>query len=298
MEIKRLGTHDGVLHADEVMGTAIMLMAYPEAEVIRSRDLEVLKRKGTIVYDIGGGRYDHHSNYKKYRSNGIPYASAGLLWRDYADFILSKNYGLMENEDILIVRNKVDEELLEVIDASDNGVKTYSSDLRIMTLSGIISSYNPLWDCEEYDSDMAFKGAVEFSTRILDRTIREAISLLKVPKLLQLDLDKRDIPEVVVINDRYPWKRELLQNLDGADVLFVVFNDRSSNTYRLQTVPISTTCTRNRKDLPLEWAGKEGAELNEATGIADSIFCHSSRHLAGARSFESIMILAKKALEY
>ena len=34
-----------------------------------------------IVYDVGGGMFDHHSEPRECRPNGVPYAAFGLLWR-------------------------------------------------------------------------------------------------------------------------------------------------------------------------------------------------------------------------
>ncbi|MFL0266986.1 MYG1 family protein [Candidatus Clostridium radicumherbarum] len=75
-EFKRIGTHDGRFHADEVMATAILKEIF-EVELIRTRDSAVLDMV-EIVYDVGGGQFDHHGAEKIYREDSIPYASSGI----------------------------------------------------------------------------------------------------------------------------------------------------------------------------------------------------------------------------
>ena len=40
--VKKIGTHDGPFHADEVFAVAALRRLYPDAYVIRSRDPEAL----------------------------------------------------------------------------------------------------------------------------------------------------------------------------------------------------------------------------------------------------------------
>jgi uncharacterized UPF0160 family protein len=52
----RIGTHSGSFHADEALGCWMLksLPQYADAEIVRSRDPEVLKDLD-IVIDVGGG---------------------------------------------------------------------------------------------------------------------------------------------------------------------------------------------------------------------------------------------------
>lgn len=74
-------THTGVFHADEVMATAILLKARGELNLMRTFKVPEDISEDVIVYDIGGGKYDHHQKGGNgARENGVPYSSAGLLW--------------------------------------------------------------------------------------------------------------------------------------------------------------------------------------------------------------------------
>ncbi|MFQ9697590.1 MAG: MYG1 family protein, partial [Zhenhengia sp.] len=78
----KMAVHNGVFHADEVFGVALMETIEPDLQVIRTRD-EAVIAECDIVADVGGGKYDHHQADKVLREDGIPYCAFGLLWRDY-----------------------------------------------------------------------------------------------------------------------------------------------------------------------------------------------------------------------
>lgn len=41
-----------------------------------------------IMYDIGGGCFDHHQKDRRIRENRIPYAAFGLLWEKFGECLL------------------------------------------------------------------------------------------------------------------------------------------------------------------------------------------------------------------
>ena len=64
---KKIGTHSGSFHCDEVMACSILklLPQFKEAEIIRSRDNAVLETCDIVVdvgavYNTENHRYDHH----------------------------------------------------------------------------------------------------------------------------------------------------------------------------------------------------------------------------------------------
>lgn len=64
---KRIGTHSGSFHCDEALGCWLLrrTQEFAGAEIVRSRDAEVLKDLDVIidvggVYDAGSKRFDHH----------------------------------------------------------------------------------------------------------------------------------------------------------------------------------------------------------------------------------------------
>lgn len=173
---KRVGTHNGKFHADEVLATAILKEIY-DIEVVRSRDPEVLSSL-ELVYDVGGGEFDHHDNDKIYRESGTPYAACGLIWRKFGrDVIRARDSSLTES-DIDWVFKQIDAVLMEGVDANDNGVKTSETIIPTMCISTIISGFNPPWYSHK-DEDDAFHEAVSLASMVLDNTINQQFSIIK-----------------------------------------------------------------------------------------------------------------------
>ena len=127
----RFITHSGTYHADDVLSTALLELITgfeavdtskpgynPEVdsegkvELLRVNKIEDVKVKLIdFVYDIGGGRFDHHQKDKKVRSNGIPYAAFGLLWAEYVEQELELHPDMVQ---------LMDEEFVQYIDQTDN----------------------------------------------------------------------------------------------------------------------------------------------------------------------------------
>ena len=100
-------THGGVFHADDVFATALLKLLNPEYTWQRG-DVVPPDFDG-IIYDIGGGAFDHHQEGARVRENGIPFAAFGLVWEKYGSlFLNSKNAAAF------------DEEFVQVIDLTDN----------------------------------------------------------------------------------------------------------------------------------------------------------------------------------
>ena len=72
-------THGGKFHADDVFSTALLQIVRPDIQV--TRGFVVPDDFDGIVYDVGGGMFDHHQEPRETRPNGVPYAAFGLLWQ-------------------------------------------------------------------------------------------------------------------------------------------------------------------------------------------------------------------------
>ena len=74
---KRIGTHNGTFHCDEVLACCMLqlLPQYEDTEIVRSRDHKVLDTCDVVV-DVGGvyepssHRYDHHQRYDSTTNTG------------------------------------------------------------------------------------------------------------------------------------------------------------------------------------------------------------------------------------
>ncbi len=116
MSAIKIGTHNGAFHVDEVLACTMLklLPRYAEAEIVRTRDPEVLKTCDLVV-DVGGEfdpkrhRYDHHQKtFSESVSSLVPgkkwttkLSSAGLVYVHFgrevvAQVLDTKDEGLID----------------------------------------------------------------------------------------------------------------------------------------------------------------------------------------------------------
>ena len=292
-DIKTFGTHSGKFHADDVMATAILRLLLGDIKVTRTRDEDIL-RKLDFVYDISLGEFDHHQLNKEIRENGIPYAACGLVWREFGSRVIQKfNFELDEN-DIMWIFDYVDENLVQGIDAIDNGIDI-KSEIKVMSVSDIIDSFNPTWDSNDSKDD-AFKEAVLYATEVLKRIITKQISVIKARTIVNDAFENRDIKEIMVLKTGCPWLQQLLKIDISNEVLFVISPGDNNVEYKIQTVKKSAGTFEARRDILESIRGKSSEEINSIIKIDDAIFCHKAGFIASAKSKESALKIAKLSI--
>lgn len=278
-------THSGTFHSDEVMATAILSAIKP---VKLCRTFRVPEDTTAFVYDIGGGRYDHHQRGGNgVRENGVPYSSAGLIWRDFGRQIVSSDE----------VWQIVDRELIQGIDATDNGVyPAVDFPCKVVNLSNLISAFNPNWDSSD-DSDTAFLEAVEFSQGILARTIESAESRCRAKVIVEKAIDESE-DKIIVLPRFVPWQNYVLSSKksEAVDALYIVFPSNRGG-FNVQAIPDALGSYGNRKPLPESWRGAPADELQEECGVDDAVFCHPAGFICGASSLKGALAMAQKAVE-
>ena len=196
-------THAGIFHADEVMATAI-LGRCGITQVSRVLAVPEGLDESVIVFDIGGGKYDHHQKAgKPLRTNGTPYAACGLIWRDFGRRACAGILGQVSPSLLETVWEAVDRTMIRPIDLIDNGEieKGKSS------LSALISDFNPCWNSVE-DADASFLRAVELADTVLCNRVRVCAATAEAEELVKDALRGADGP--VLVLDRFaPWKTAL-----------------------------------------------------------------------------------------
>ncbi|MES2213771.1 MAG: MYG1 family protein [Patescibacteria group bacterium] len=286
---KTIVTHSGMFHIDDIFAVATVLLVYPDAKVIRSRDPKVIDSADIVVdvgmvYDSEKLRFDHHQEGgADVRPNGIPYASFGLVWREYG-FRLAR-----EGKDI------IEEKLVIPIDGPDNGVSIYEpkfEDIEPYTVRDYIYSYLSYDDRSESRLNEAFMVAVEHAKGILEREITKAeeraLGMKEVRKIYESSPDKR----IIVLGEDLPWE-PVLSPIH--EVMFVVYKRREGN-WGAKGVPVKKFGFDRKKLFPAAWVGKSKEELAEVSGVPDAVFCHNGRFIATADSKEGAMQLAEIAL--
>ncbi|WP_133469599.1 MYG1 family protein [Paraglaciecola marina] len=288
MTDKTIVTHSGNFHADDVFSVATLKNIYPSFTLVRTRKKDVIA-KADIVIDVGGeydpdaGRFDHHQRGGAgARENGIPFSSFGLIWQ---------KYGLALCEGNQEVADAIDAGLVSTIDAIDCGYAEGVSEG--ISLSQTISMFNPTWQ-EDSQYDDCFNEAVTFASRILKRFIAAASGGINAKSIVAEAIANATDPRVIVLEKYTPWKKTVHALSEQA--LYVIYPS-DTGQWRIQTVPVEPGSFENRKSLPKKWAGLSDEALQQATGIADAMFCHNGLFIAGAESFESTMKMASIALQ-
>ncbi len=287
-------THSGIFHADEVMASVILKELYQEVEIVRSRSQRDIDR-ADIVYDVGDGEFDHHSDQKEYRDNGIPYAACGLIWRTYGKDLIKKLRPKFSRDQIEEVFYSVDEGLIESIDAIDNGYRVDKADIHMPTLDQLVKGFNPNWN-EDCDPQERFMKAIDFCTPILLNSLNGSIAAIEAEKMVKRSFEQREVDNILILDRFCPWKRHLRSYDEDGSILYVIFKDLV-NGYRVQAVA-EPNSRESIKPFPEAWAGKEAEVINELVDIDDAIFVHPGRFIAGTKSLNSAVRMAELALIY
>ena len=284
-------THSGTMHADEVFATAFLELYLGDIKLIRVSEVPEKVNKNTLVYDIGRGKFDHHQDDVETRENGIKYSSIGLLWKEYGKDYLKKN----DIENINEVFKSMDKELIEGIDAIDNGIfPEIEANYKVKTLSDIIKVFNPS-SFSNQDESTQFLKAEKFAKEIFIETLYNVIGKIKSKEILNEIINKTEGP-ILELEEYLPYEESILTNEKASDLLFVIYPSNRGG-YAIKTIPKSIEDKTDRLLLPKEWAGLAGKKLEEVTNVEGAMFCHTNRFIATAKTKEAIKLLAKKALE-
>lgn len=286
-----IGTHDGTFHTDDVFACAVLsvVFSHKTVHIVRTRD-EALINTADIVVDVGGiydpsrMRFDHHQKGGAgERDNGIPYASIGLVWKEYGVQLA----GSVKSAEF------IDMQLVQGIDGADNGVVNKVADNGVFSFSVIdmISSMRPTWE-ESVSLDDAFGEAVILATTILKRSIKHAQAYSHATELLVAAYDAADDKRIIIIGTEYPGWYELMAQYP--EPLYVLYQ-RDDGNWTAKAVRSNPIEFATRKPFPESWGGLRDAELQEVSGVADAIFCHNGRFIAVAKSKEGALKLAQIA---
>ena len=306
-------THGGKFHADDAWAVATLKVLYPEADLVRTRDPAIIAT-GDFVIDVGGvwdpasGRFDHHQKgFSGARQSGVPYASAGLVWRDYgarcvAALALAHTGRQVSDDAAQQIAYAIDNDIVQYLDLSDVGAARNAPGG--YGLSAVVSGYNPNWLDEERlgHGDAAdayrleqFGRALAFLTDVMANAVKYRVgAALAVEQVRGAEVLEGG-RLLYLKNSALPWSTVVRKEMPK--VLFVISHNLNEGRYMLHTVPVSADSFEARADLPAAWAGLRDADLAAVTGVADAGFCHNGRFIAAARSYEGIYLMALQALK-
>lgn len=291
--MKKLVTHSGKFHADDVFATAVLKKVFKEIELVRSRDPDTVA-SGDIVYDVGRvydpatNRFDHHQpEGAGVRENGVPYAAFGLIWKHFGEQLVTDKR----------VWQLVDEKLVQPVDANDTGFISSAAkngEFDNYVLDRVAGAFNPSWSEPYEDAYNNFMYLVSFAEALIDREIVRATDAVQgmqeVEKVYQAADDKR----VIILEKGYPWKEVLV---DKSEPLFVIYPEVDTDRFMIQAVNVAKSGYETRKAFPKAWAGLVDDELQQASGIAGARFCHSACFLCVNDTKEGAVQMAYAAIE-
>jgi len=323
-----IAVHSGVFHADEVLASLLIKFHpnYPKSCIIRSRNQEILN-KCDIVCDVGGiinpktFRFDHHmSDFKEVfdekneKFKEIKLSSAGLVFKylgkEILENILKKN-NLYENniKHIDEMINLIYSSFILIIDANDNGINAYPSNVipkfvDCTNFSNRIGRLNPEWYLTDVDVNLRFKQAWDIAEEELNYHIMKYAKGYFLAYDIVEDSVKKFLDKEYFILDRFvPWKKILYDiekklNIEGK-FLFVVSqrDSQSDDKFSVTTIPKNEGSFEFRKGLPKKWRGLRSEELENVSGIKDMVFVHSSGFIGFMKNMDAAMKCVEIALK-
>ena len=320
-DIRIVATHDGIWHCDDLAGVVAWRPLSPTRQspsssllpivVVRTRDIRVME-KCDVRVDVGGrydptaGDFDHHwaRPEELARPNGVPYASAGLVWKaigtDRCAFA-----GRGEK-----IANIVDDKIIQAIDAHDvkytamHSQDPYAADATPRYgFSEFIASLNDNSSGQLKGDLPGFLVACHLAGVAIDQVMLQECRKALAEDIVEGAINGTTRTGIMTLGTFIHWVDALLANPAGNDVKLVIFEDQTSGTFRLQTVPQKHGSKTPRCPLPQAWWGKDAATITEecarrghVIAADDVIFCHQTGFIAGAKSWDAAMAMAKAAL--
>jgi len=262
--------HNGIFHADDVFSSVLLCEVFDRPlRICRTNCIPDNLSANTIVFDIGYGKYDHHQKGGNgVRENGIPYASFGLLWRDYGKEFCKKigldpQFGMLEFD-----------RFVEGIDGYDNGL-FHEESTPIMNISQCIRQFNPPWEANSIKvENTCFLNAVKFADVVFQNTINGIKSRYHARSELLKELEKTS-SDTMILQRFLPYSacpemkgrinKIIYPSLRGGFNLQII-----SSEYRL----------------PKSLSGLNSEKLQRITGIPSAGFVSNNGRLCGTGTIE------------
>ncbi|MCB9666451.1 MAG: MYG1 family protein [Alphaproteobacteria bacterium] len=265
-----VGTHSGTFHADDVLAFALLrAFVDDEATVVRTRDPEVLDTCDVVV-DVGGSydpearRFDHHQG--TYRG---PRSSAGMVldWLESSGTVTAD------------LAHHLRHRMVDYIDAVDTGREAPRVD--VPCFARMVEAIGDGTDTAQDQQD-AFLVAAGIGRILIDGLVagHERVCEARAAVRRAMDEAVRDGRSVIFLDRYHPWKPVYFE-YGGREhpTDFVLFPSEDA-TWKVVAIPPELGCFDQKRPLPASWAGKMREELEAATGIPGSVFCHKNRFIA------------------
>jgi uncharacterized UPF0160 family protein len=265
-----VATHSGPFHADDVVAWALIRTFHdPDAEVVRTRDPEIIDR-ADLVIDVGGlhdpgrGRFDHHQ-----ASYTGPRSSAGMVldWLEARGDIATE------------LAERLRSSAFDYLDDVDNGRVAPRQD--VPCFPRIVDALNQPASTEA-QFDAAFLTAGDFATAWVHGLRAEYEGILDARRTVVAAMeDAVEQGRRVVFLDRYlPWKPVYFEHGGEEHPTDYVLFPGTDGSWRVVAIPPRLGDFGQKRPLPEAWAGLTDQALEHVTGVAGSVFCHKNRFIA------------------
>ncbi|MBO0345940.1 MYG1 family protein [Roseibium sp. CAU 1637] len=302
MSITHLVTHSGGFHADELLSSVVLTRLYPQAELKRSRDRQLIAPAAEkIIFDVGGAFdaeaqiFDHHQRPGPLREDEQPFSSFGLIWAHYGRAYLAAMD--VPEHDIEEIHSTFDTKFVLPIDLLDNGAiePSVAGPLSILTLPALLGSLKPVFDDPSPTADDdAFFAALPIARSFVEALVRNLAAKYRSQSIVMDAIAKAGTSPILELPMGMPY-RSALEKAEATHILFVV-NPRGGD-WTLNGIKLSSDTFDQRADLPVAWAGLTDAALEEASGVKGAKFCHNARFIAVANSRDAILQMADQAVK-
>jgi uncharacterized UPF0160 family protein len=325
---KTIGTHNGTFHCDEALAVFLLRQTatYGDAALKRSRDPAVLDSCDIVVdvgavYDESKQRFDHH---QRGFTEVFGYdfqtklSSAGLVYKHFGQEVIANKTNIAAGDPkVIVLWLKMYKEFIEAIDAIDNGISQYPTEInpkyRSRTdLSSRVGGLNPWWNqaSDSQTVDVLFeKASLLTGTEFVEKLDYYANAWLPARDLLidSVANSKSNVDEsgkIILFEQFLPWKEHLFEleadnsvpAIEAGQAIYVVYPDEMGGNWRIQAVPVSPESFESRKALPEAWRGLRDEELSKTSGIDGGIFIHASGFIGGNKTKEGALKIAQAAL--
>lgn len=286
----KIVTHSGHFHTDDLLAVATLLIKYPDAEVVRSRDEKVIE-SADIVVDVGrvhdplALRFDHHqSSGAGTHANGAPYASFGLVWKELGEELSGGS------DEAKIIEDKI----VIPVDAGDNGLSVEADifpGIRNYSIWDYFESFSNGAVSEE-DFNQGFQEALVDAKALLKREIRAAKRSVESWREVERIYKESENKKIIFLPEHLHWKRVLIPT----EAMFVIRPRMNIGGWTVRGVPDAVHSFDVKKPFPTSWGGLDNEMLASVSGVPGALFCHRNRWIAGAQTKEEAIKLAEIAL--
>lgn len=301
MNTTHLVTHSGGFHADELLSTVVLSRLFPNAKLVRSRDVDwISPAPGRVVYDVGrvydaeAGIFDHHQRPVPQREDGAPYSSFGLIWKHFGHGYL-RALGVPE-ADVDEIHHCFDREFVLPVDLLDNGAMepSVAGPLAGMTLPVLLETLKPVFDDRGPGADdRAFMDSLTVARAFVEAAVRGQAAKRRAEAMVMAAIAEAGASRVLELPMGMPFRGAI--EAAGADHLLFVVHPRDSD-WALNTIRKGSNTFESRADLPESWAGLTDSALEAASGVKGAKFCHNARFIAVADTREAVLEMARLAV--